>query len=112
MRDAAQLITGTGGAAWFPFVWNNSIPNSMLLGFQAMATTAISRTRGTSTNEAYIYFGNTSGIVLGDRAGTRFDVDPYGLFTTAQIRLRIIKRTGIVIWVPSMFCKTTGYHAL
>lgn len=109
LRDAAQLTTGSAGSPWLPFIWNNGLPGQNLLNYPAISTTAISRTRGTSSNESYIYFGNMSGMVIGDRSGTRFDVDPYGLFTTAQIRLRIIKRTGIVVWVPSMFCRTTGY---
>jgi HK97 family phage major capsid protein len=115
LRDASMLTSGTttplggGYGPWLPFIWNNGLAGANLLGFPAISTTAIARNRGTSSNEAYIYFGNTSGIVIGDRSGTRFDVDPYGLFTAAQIRLRIIKRTGIVVWVPSMFCRTTGY---
>jgi HK97 family phage major capsid protein len=107
-RDAIQLTTGSAGSPWFPMVWQNQILGSSLLGFPVHETSVISKGQGTSTNESYIYFGNPRGLVVGDRAGTRFDVDPYGLFNLAQVRLRIIKRTGLLVWVPTLFTKVTG----
>lgn len=111
-RDAIQLTTGSAGAPWFPFIWQNQTLGSSLLGYPVNETSIVSKARGTSSNESYIYFGNPRGLVVGDRAGTRFDVDPYGLFTTAQVRLRVIKRTGLLVWVPKMFTKVTGVRVI
>lgn len=105
VRDAMQLVTGTAGTPWFPFLpLQNQGRTKDLLGWPVFATSVIARS-ATTTSTTTLYFGNPKGLVLGDRAGTMFDVDPYGLFTSAQVRLRIIRRTGIVVWVPARFTR-------
>jgi HK97 family phage major capsid protein len=107
VRDALQLTTGTAGTPWLPLIpFQNQGRTKDLLGFPVFATSVIARS-ATTTSTTTLYFGNPKGIVFGDRMGTMFDVDPYGLFTTAQVRLRVIRRTGIAVWVPPRFTKAT-----
>jgi HK97 family phage major capsid protein len=108
LRDAIQLTTGAGGSVYLPFVMQNVGTISNLLGFPAFATAAISRLR--TANDTTVYFGNPAGIVIGDRTGSTFDVNPWAgtEFKAGQVLMRLIKRTGITIWVPSMFTKLTA----
>ena len=107
VRDALQLVTGSAGSPWLPMIpFNNQGQANTLLGWPVYATSVISRNLTSSTSN--IYFGNPKGIVMGDRMGTQFDIDPYGLFTSAQIRMRVIRRTGIAIWVPGKFTYMPG----
>jgi HK97 family phage major capsid protein len=107
IRDAIQLITGTAGSPWLPFSIQNAGRPTSLLGQPVYPTSSILRNRGTGA-DTNAYHGNPAYIVIGDRAGTQFEVDPYGKFDTAQVRLRLMRRTGILIWVPAYFTKLTG----
>lgn len=109
MRDAIGLAISSG-SPWFATVFGqdqqgNARPRN-IWGVPAYLTSVISKVR--TANDTTAYHGDPSYIVIGDRMGTQFDVDPYGLFTTAQIRLRILRRTGILIWVPAYFTKLTA----
>ena len=107
VRDALQLTTGAAGSPWLPFLpFQNMGQTQNLLGWPVYATSVIDRA-GTSTS-SYVYFGNPKGLVLGDRMGTQFDLDPYSLFTKAQINMRVIRRTGIAVWVPKKFSVMPG----
>ena len=77
-------------------------------GVRVYPTSTILRNRGTGTNETTAYFGRPTAIVIGERMGTTFDVDPYGLFTTAQVRLRMLRRVAVLIWIPAYFTKLTA----
>ena len=103
IRDAIQLTTGSAGSIWFPMVGSGVANPSNLLG-PVFPTSVISRTRGGGT-ESTLYHGNPKGLVIGDRMGTQFEVDPYGKFDTAQVRLRLLRRTGVLVWVPGYFTK-------
>lgn len=107
VKAALQLATGSAGTPWLPMIpFNNQGTTRNLLGFPVYATSVISRQRTSSTGT--MFFGNPKGLVIGDAMGSTFDVDPYGLFDKAQVRLRVIKRTGIVTWVPAYFTRLTG----
>lgn len=109
VRDAIQLITGTAGTPWLPFSVQNEGRPKFLLGVPTFPTTSISRTRGGGT-ETTVYHGNPQYIVIGDRMGTQFDVNPYSEteFKKGQILLRLLRRVGICIWVPGYYTKLTA----
>ncbi len=111
MRDAIGLLTGTAGAVFFPFAQQQGIPGNIFgipVGFQS----GILRNRGAGTNETTTYHGNPAFIIVGDRLGTRFVVNPWGgagsEFEKDQILLRLTRRVGILIWVPAYFTKLTA----
>lgn len=69
---------------------------------------ATNRTVGTSTDCSNIFCGDFSkGLFIGDR-GLRLDIDPFGLFTTAQVRLRLILRAAALTALPSAFVVYSG----
>ena len=61
------------------------------------------RTKGTGANLTNIYYGNWQKLIIGDLLGLTFATDPYSLFTSDEIQLRVTKRTGIVVGVPKAF---------
>jgi HK97 family phage major capsid protein len=111
MRDAIGLAISSG-TPWFATVFGqdqqgNARPRN-IWGVPAMLTSIIAKNRGGGTNETTAYHGDPSYIVIGQRMGTTFEVDPYGKFDTAQLRLRLLQRTGVLIWVPAYFTKLTA----
>ena len=111
VRDAMGFTTGTAGSIWSPYIFGaggvGTIPTNFF-GVRVYPTSTILRNRGTGTNETTAYFGRPTAIVIGERMGTTFDVDPYGLFTTAQVRLRMLRRVAVLIWIPAYFTKLTA----
>jgi HK97 family phage major capsid protein len=81
------------------------VPNGYLQGYPAFVHNGIltNRTKGTGTALTNIYFGNFSKLIFGDLLGIQFDVDPYGLFNSDSVRVRVKKRTAILVGVPSAF---------
>jgi len=79
----------------------------MLMGYPAFVHSGINqaRTKSTGTALTNFYFGNWKKLILGDRLGLTFATDPYGLFTTDSVRVRVVKRTGCVVGVPKAFVK-------
>jgi HK97 family phage major capsid protein len=109
LRDAFQLTTGATGTPWMLLPTLTTVTATSLFGTRVFPTgSAISRVRGGGTNETTAYHGNPRGIVLGDRTGSTFKVDPFTKMDTAQLRLRVMKRTGILVWVPARFTKLTA----
>lgn len=77
----------------------------MLLGRPLFAHDSIrvDRTKGTGTALTNIYYGNWQKFIIGDLLGITFATDPFGLFTTDQIRVRVVKRTALLVGVPKAF---------
>ena len=55
-----------------------------------------------------MFFGPPSKIIFGDIGYMSFDINPFGLFTTSQTRVRVVKRTGIVVPVGEYFSVLEG----
>lgn len=113
MRDALGLAISSG-SPWFPIIFGqgqqgNGHPNN-IWGVPALLTSIIARNRGGGTNETTAYFGKPQYIVIGDRLGTTFDVNPWSEteFKKGQILLRLVRRVGILVWVPGHFTKLTA----
>lgn len=122
MRDALQLTTGATGTPWLvmPSVNAQGGPAQPrnLLGVPFFPTSVISRVRG-GGDETTAYHGNPRYMIIGDRLGTNFLVNPYGgkltegtpnisSFEKDQVVLRLTRRVGILIWVPAYFTKLTA----
>ena len=86
---------------------------AVLKGYPLYCTDQISvaRTVGTSTDCGNMYYGPFQNFIIGDRAGFLWLVDPYTGAQTAQIKLRLIKRTAGLVGVPSAFTKQTGMRS-
>jgi HK97 family phage major capsid protein len=68
-----------------------------IVGYPVYEVSSLSTAQTTMTSSTNAYFGPPAKILYGDIAGMTFDLDPYGLFTTAQTRIRVMKRTGILV---------------
>lgn len=125
MRDALQLTTGATGSPYFitptiDAVNGTFIPRN-ILGVPTFLTTSISKVR--TANDTTVYHGNPRYIVIGDRQATSFVVNPWGgkntegtpnitTFEKDQVLLRLTRRVGILIWVPSYFTKLNAVTVL
>lgn len=104
VRDLLTLDTGSAGQLIWPFLSQNEATPTNIGGAKVFRTNVISKTSGAGL-ETFVYHGNPQAMVFGDRNNTTFDVDPFGLFDKSQIRLRLLKRTAILIWVPAAFTR-------
>jgi len=103
-RGGVAAVNDQGGSVLFTASQPLSgRPTMGVLGFPVYTTTAIltNRAAGTGTNRTHIYFGPPSTLLFGDLLGFQIDVNPYGKFQTAQVDIRGIKRTGILVGVGS-----------
>ena len=76
-----------------------------LMGYPVFVHSGIKadRTKGTGTSLTNIYFGNWKKLIIGDLLGLSFFTDPYSLSSTDSVKIRVTKRTGCVVGVPSAF---------
>jgi HK97 family phage major capsid protein len=76
-----------------------------LMGYPVYVHSGIKsdRTKGTGTSLTNIYFGNWKKLLIGDLLGLTFFTDPYSLSSTDSVKVRVTKRTGCVVGVPSAF---------
>jgi HK97 family phage major capsid protein len=81
-----------------------------LLGFPAYsnADMSVARTQGSASNCADVYFGKWSSLIIGDLLGINISASEHVNFTSDQIVLRMIKRTGILVGVPADFTVAVG----
>ena len=111
-RDLIKATTGTAGSIYLPFIANR-LPNpSSLAGVPYFPTSVISRIRSSATNESVAYHGNPAYIVIGDRMGTTFEINPWSEneWKKGQISMRLMRRVGITIWVPGYFTKLVNFE--
>lgn len=66
------------------------------------------RAVGTGTNRTSMYFGPPNTIIFGDLLGFSIDLNPWSKFSTFQIDIRGVKRTGILVAVPTAWTKYTA----
>jgi HK97 family phage major capsid protein len=62
-------------------------------------------TAGTGTTLSNIYFGPPQTIIFGDLLGFSIELNPWAKFSSFQIDIRGLKRTGILVGVPSAWTK-------
>ncbi len=86
----------------------DSSPDGTILSRPAYSSDQITVTAGIP-DTANVYFGNfRGGLIYGDRTGIDFAISEHTKFTTAQVQMRVIKRTAILVGVPAYFTKWTG----
>lgn len=90
---------------------NENGPDGILMGFPFYASDqlAINRTVGTSTDCSNLYFGPFGvGLLLGDRIGIGFGTSEHVAWNNAQIGIRLLKRTAILVGLPACFTRQLG----
>lgn len=107
IRDLMQTTIASGTLPVLPFLGANEARPRNILGEPVHPTSVILRNRSGATNETAAYHGDPQYIVIGDRMATQFDVNPWSEteFKKGQVLLRVLRRVGIVIWVPKYFTK-------
>jgi len=110
-----QIVALTDSNGQPIFHWNTSELSSnligpgrgegRLLGYPVYTSEQIATNNGTGTNEAYVYFGpfGSYHMVFGDLMGFEVAASEQFKFSSFQIAVRGLKRTGILVAVPSAF---------
>jgi HK97 family phage major capsid protein len=101
-------LVDTAGMPIFSFAnVPGAIPN-FIGGYPVYLVSSLSTAWSTFTSSSNIYFGPPAKILYGDIAGMSFDIDPYSLLDRVQTRVRVLKRTGILVPVGSHFSIAKG----
>ena len=106
MQAAVALVDSQGNPILqFARVHEAIGPN--ILGYPVQVHSGIlqNRTKGTGAAMWNIYFGDPKAIVFGDRTGMTWSVSTDAGFDNDQVHMKLTKRTGIVIGVPSAFTR-------
>lgn len=101
-------IVDTTGQPVFSF---SNVPTaipSFFGGYPVSMCSMISTSWTFQTTSSNIYFGPPSKILYGDISGMSFDLDPYSLLDKVQTRIRVLKRTGILVPVGGYFTVLNG----
>jgi HK97 family phage major capsid protein len=108
-------LTDTTGQPIFSFAnVPNAIPN-FVGGYPVYLISSLSTqwTNGSNGSSAcQMYYGPGSKIIYGDSTGMTFDIDPYFFFDTVKTRIRILKRTGIIVPVGAYFTVGLGARSV
>jgi HK97 family phage major capsid protein len=106
-KNVAGMVD-TSGMPVFSF---SNVPNaipSFFGGYPVSLVSSLSTSYTFQTTSSNIYFGPPSKIVYGDISGMSFDLDPYSLMDKVQTRVRVLKRTGILVPVGGYFTVLNG----
>lgn len=116
VRDLLVSHAGTNNPyfLWSVELGKGTVAPDVLGGKRLYKTSAISRVRGGSNNQATGYHGNPAFLIVGDRMGTEFSVNPWSTaeYKAGQILCRLMNRTGYLVWVPQYFMKLTGIYTV
>lgn len=85
-----------------------------LLGYPVWTSDQISiaRTKGSLSTASFAYFGPfQDGVIIGDLLGLNFMVSEHVAFNNAQLAMRMLKRTAILVGNPAAMTKWTGIDA-
>lgn len=114
IRDlVAAIIAAASEAQSMLFGITTPTPGSVG-GRRVYPTSTILRNRSAGTDESFAYHGDPQYLVMGDRMGITFDVNPFAgtEFKKGQILLRLIQRTGFVVWVPGYWTKLLNIETI
>src|SRR5882724_428414 len=81
-------------------------------GFPVELSAVISTQDSVYTTSSSIYFCDPRRIIYGDLIGMKFDLDIYSLFTSDQVRLRVLERVAIQIPVGGFVSQLQGCRAV
>jgi HK97 family phage major capsid protein len=95
-----------------PIFSMQNVPNAIpqfVGGYPVYLVSSLSTQWATvSGSTSQIYYGPPSKIIFGDATGMSFDIDPYFFFDTVKTRIRVLKRTGILVPVGAYFTMARG----
>jgi HK97 family phage major capsid protein len=114
-RSGAATAVDQGGVPLFaPAAGIMVAPSQGILGhrFYGHSGILVNRTVGTGTNRTNLYSGPPQTIIFGDLLGFTVDLNPFSKFQTFQIDIRGVKRTGILVAVPTAWTKYTAIDPL
>lgn len=107
-KNIVSLVDTTGQ----PIFSFSNVPNAIpqfVGGYPVYLVSSLSTQWATvSGSTSQIYFGPPRKILFGDITGMSFDLDPYSLLDKVQTRIRVLKRTGILVPVGSYFTFARG----
>lgn len=115
-------MTGASDATGRPLLNTNELSRYFAAGLGAVANGLVGDLMGQPIYEsdqitvtaatpdtANAYYGNfRDGMIFGDRSGMEVMVSPHTKFQNAKLEIRIMKRTGILVAIPSYFTKWTA----
>ena len=107
VRDVIKAGLASGNAAVLGMMLGSGVPSRAvrnLFGAPCYSSANISRTSGAGT-ESFVYYGPPQYLVVGDRMGTTFDVNPWAgtEFKQGQVLLRLLRRVGFLVWYEKAF---------
>ncbi len=114
-RSGAASATDQGGVPLIaPAGGIQPQPANTILGYRFYGHSGIltNRSVGTGTNRTNVYSGPPQTIIFGDLLGFSIDLNPWSKFQTFQIDIRGLKRTGILVAVPTAWTKYTAIDPL
>jgi HK97 family phage major capsid protein len=114
-RSGAASATDQGGVPLIaPAGGIQPMPANTILGYRFYGHSGIltNRAVGTGTNRTNLYSGPPQTIIFGDLLGFSIDLNPWSKFQTFQIDIRGVKRTGILVAVPTAWTKYTAIDPL
>jgi HK97 family phage major capsid protein len=107
-KNIVSLVDNNGQPIFSLANVPNAIPQ-MVGGYPVYLVSSLSTQWATvSGSTSQIYFGPPSKIIYGDATGMSFDIDPYFFFDTVKTRIRVLKRTGILVPVGAYFTMARG----
>lgn len=84
-------------------------PRAQILGYPVQEVSSLSITQTDKTQStSRVYFGPPAKILYGDLSGMDFMIDPYGKMDSVLTRVRVTKRTAIVVPVGSYYTVLKG----
>jgi HK97 family phage major capsid protein len=106
----ASAIAAADGEGQFLFNPSTGIsvePNNAILGSRVIEHSGIKedRVKSTSSDLTNLYYGPPQTIIFGDRLGMQVDLNPFSKFANFQTDIRALKRTGILVGVPTAWTR-------
>ncbi len=104
---AVAAADGEGHFLFAPAAGISVAPANSVLGSRVIEHSGIleNRVKAAGTDLSNLYFGPPQTIIFGDRLGMQIDLNPFSKFANFQTDIRGLKRTGILVGVPSAWTR-------
>lgn len=106
-KNAIALVDTTGQPI-LKFADATNPWQGRIIGYPLYEVSSLSTAQTTMTSSTNAYFGPPNKILYGDITGMSFFMDPYSLMDTLRTRVRVAKRTGILVPRGSYFSFLKG----
>ncbi len=103
----AASADGEGQFLFAPAAGITVQPTNAILGSRVIEHSGIleDRSKGTQSDLSNLYYGPPQTIIFGDRLGMQVDLNPFSKFANFQTDIRALKRTGILVGVPTAWTR-------